>query len=395
MKRITKSNCLSRNSRILLKASFWGHAFNDMYWVIIPVVLPIIKSEFKLNYSMSGLLLTSYTLMGAFGSLITGYLGDKTGRRFILSWGFFLGSLALVLCAISKTYWQLFFALLLLGVGISAFHPSMIAVISTNFTSKRGTTLGIFQFWGWVGTFLVVGVISSFLEFFLNWRGLLLILSVPGFIFAPLFFRLLKDLTVQEQKIPPSEKNPQEKLILPLLLFLIANIFFIASYTALINFIPTYLVEEKSMSPSLAGYFFLIVIGGGFLGTILSGKASDRISSLLTLLIFVGIAAPAIIILTFLRNYFFILISLIIFGFSYSGVWAPQQDYLAEKTPSHLRGGIYGLTFFLANTVSATSPGITGIIADKTGLSNALRILALPLFLSLILIFSIKKREER
>jgi len=119
----------TKNSRRLLKVSFLGHIFNDMYWFIIPIALPLIKSEFDLNYTQSGLLVSSYTIIGAFGSLITGYVGDRIGRRFILSWGFLLASVALVLCALSYNYWQLFLSLIILGAGISAFHPSMIAVL--------------------------------------------------------------------------------------------------------------------------------------------------------------------------------------------------------------------------------------------------------------------------
>ena len=390
---------LSRESHTLLKISFLGHTFNDMYWLIIPLVLPLIKNEFKLDYAQSGFLLTSYTLTGAFGSLITGHLGDKNGRRFILSWGFFLGSLALVLCAFSSGYWQIFFALIILGVGISAFHPSMIAVISNKFPLKRGTVLGLFQFWGWVGTFGAVVAISLLIKVSPNWRGILLILSIPGFVFAPLFFKILKPLIQEEREnnnkiTPASSKDKTATPVFTFLIFLSANTLFVLSYNAVINFIPTYLVEEKSLSLSAASYSFLVVIAAGFIGTILSGKASDDLSPLNTLLAFVGFGGPVIIILTFLQNYILLIIFLVIFGISYSGVWAPQQDYLAKNTPKNSRGKIYGLIFFAINIVGAIAPGITGIIADKFSLPVALRAMSIPIFFSLILLFLLKRKGK-
>jgi len=390
----------TKNSHQLLKVSFLGHIFNDMYWFIIPLTLPIIKSEFHLNYTQSGLLLTSYTIMGAFGSLITGYLGDRTGRRFILSWGFFLGSLALVLCALSSNYWQLFSALIILGVGISAFHPSMIAVLSNNFTYKRGTILGFFQFWGWIGTLSVVILVSLLMKVLSNWREMLLVLSIPGFVFAPLFFKCLKPLikesSLKSKKRIKNDLDPsisKEKIAppLPFVIFIVANTLFTMTYYAVINFIPTYLVGERFFNVTFASYSFVIVVAGGLFGAIASGKASDELSSLGALITSVAFGGPVIILLTLAQNYISLIIFLVLLGIFYAGVYAPQQTYLAEITPQKSRGGTYGIIFCLSYIVGAIAPGITGLIADHLGLSNALRISTLPLFISLILLFILKK----
>lgn len=387
----------TKNSRRLLKVSFLGHIFNDMYWFIIPIALPLIKSEFDLNYTQSGLLVSSYTIIGAFGSLITGYVGDRIGRRFILSWGFLLASVALVLCALSYNYWQLFLSLIILGAGISAFHPSMIAVLSTSFTYKRGTVLGLFQFWGWLGTLIIVMLAFLLIRLFSGWRGMLLILSIPGFVFAPLFFKFLRTLIGEnpshgrkkDKKYSLSVKKT--KTSLPLVIFIISNTLFTMTYYGVINFLPTYMVEEKSLSFALASYCIVIVFAGGLLGTITSGKASDKISPLPVLISFVTLGGPTIILITLSHTYAMLLFLLVVLGISYSGIWAPQQAYLAEKTPQSVRGGTYGIIFCLSSIVGAIAPGITGLTADYLGFSNALKISTLPLFISLILLFTLRE----
>ena len=395
---------LTRDSRKLLKVSFLGHIFNDMYWFTLPLILPLIKAEFNLNYTQSGLLFTSYIAMGAFGSLVTGYLGDRIGRRFILSWGFFFGSLALVLCVFSSNYWQLFFTLILLGAGLSTFHPSMIAVLSNSFTYKRGTILGLFQFWGWIGTLSAVIIISSLIRVVPNWRGILLILSIPGFIFAPLFFKSLKPL-ITEKNSSNNEKNKnyhhpsvsEKKTItpLPFIIFMIASSLFMMTHYTVINFMPIYLVEVKLFSLIVAGYSFALVGLGGLLGTITSGRMCDKSSTLTTLMIFISFTGPVIIFLTFLQNYTLIIIFLILFGIVYAGLFPAQQAYLAEITPQRSRGGYYGIVFCLGYIVGAISPGITGIIADRIGLSNALKISTIPIFISLILLFVLKIMKQQ
>jgi len=392
----------SKNFRKLLRISFVGHIFNDMYWFIIPLVLPIIKNEFHLNYTQSGLLLTSYTMVGAFCSLITGYVGDRMGRRFILSWGFFLGSLAFILCALSSGYWQLFFALIILGVGISAFHPSMIAVLSNSFFHKRGAMLGIFQFWGAVGTFSAVLIISLLIGALFTWRQILLILSVPGLVFAPLFFKSLKPLLERDPSFERKKKgrtssfSQEEERItfLPFLIFMVANALFTMTNYGVMNFIPTYLVEVKSLDLTLAGYSFLIVVAGGFLGTVAGGKASDKLSPLLALILFVAFGGPMIILITFLERYILLITSLVLYGISFFGFWAPQQAYLAENTSQRSRGGVYGIIFCLTYIVGAIAPGITGFIADHLNFSSAIRITTIPIFVSLILLFYLRRRQK-
>jgi len=69
-----------------------GHGYNDIFWLFLPLILPLLKKEFELTYTQSGLLLTFYTFIIAIFSFITGHLGDKYGKEKIISLGFFLTS---------------------------------------------------------------------------------------------------------------------------------------------------------------------------------------------------------------------------------------------------------------------------------------------------------------
>jgi len=118
----------------ILRSASYAHALSDMYWFIFPVLLPLIKEEFGLNYIQAGLLVTSFTIVTGLGSFITGYLGDRFGRRIILSGGFLIASLALMLCSKSSFYWQLLLASGLVGAGASTFHPSTLALLMDLFS---------------------------------------------------------------------------------------------------------------------------------------------------------------------------------------------------------------------------------------------------------------------
>jgi len=55
-----------------------GHAFNDSYMFIIPLLLPLLREEFHINYVQSGLILTVHIAIRSIFSLIFGYFWRYT-----------------------------------------------------------------------------------------------------------------------------------------------------------------------------------------------------------------------------------------------------------------------------------------------------------------------------
>ena len=67
-----------------LKLNALGHSYNDMYFFIIPFLLPLFREEFSLSYVQSGLILTVHVALRSIFSLIFGYLGDKFEKKVII-----------------------------------------------------------------------------------------------------------------------------------------------------------------------------------------------------------------------------------------------------------------------------------------------------------------------
>ena len=92
------SNKDKKEIKSKLKLNALGHFYNDIYFFIIPLLLPLLRKEFGINYIQSGLILTVHVALRSIFSLLFGYLGDKYDKRVIIASGFicssiFLGSL--------------------------------------------------------------------------------------------------------------------------------------------------------------------------------------------------------------------------------------------------------------------------------------------------------------
>ena len=383
-------------STSILRSASLGHALTDMYWVIFPALLPLIQKEFVLSYAQAGLLITSFIVTAGLGSFITGYLGDRFGQRIILSGGFLICSLALILCARSNFYWELLLASLLLGAGASTFHPNSIALLMNLFSERRGRVLGIFTLSGFMGVAVMLAAVSYLAGIMLSWRQIIFVFAWPGLIFAPFFFRSLSFSIEKKKEQDKAELKSTllSKNVLSLLIvFFAANLALTISFYGVYNFIPTFMVHAKDVALEGANYFYILVAVGGMIGSFFSGKLIDRFSSLPVILITTVIAIPIIFLLTLATNYISLALILVLFGVSFASIFPAQGVYLALISTYSL-GKTYGLIQCLTILVGAAAPGIIGLLADRLGLVTALQLATIPLILAGVLFIYLTTRTS-
>lgn len=386
-----------KKSASIFRSISLGHALTDMYWVILPALLPLIQKEFALSYAQAGLLITSFIVTAGLGSFITGYLGDRFGQRIILSGGFLICSLALILCSKSSSYWELLLISLLLGAGASTFHPSSIALLMNLFSERRGRVLGIFTLSGFMGVAVMLAGVSYLAGRMLSWRQIVFIFAWPGLIFAPFFFRSLsssiKKKKERDKAEPRSIRLSQNALFL-LVVFFAANLALTISFLGVYNFIPTFMVHAKGVAVEGANYFYILVAAGGMIGSFFGGKLVDRFSSLSVILITTIIAIPIILLLSLATNPIGVALILVMFGISFASIFPAQGVYLALIS-THSLGKTYGLIQCLSILVGATAPGIIGLLADRLGLVSALQLGTIPLILAGVLFIYLATRTSR
>lgn len=154
-----------------------AHFFDHFFLLIFPTAALAIAPAWNMTYAEVLLLGTPLYVMFAFGTLPSGWLGDRVDRMLLIA-VFFIGcGLASVLIALSVGPVTLMFGLGVLGIFTSLYHPVGLAHV-TDIGKRTGRALainGVFGNMGLAGGALTTGIIASLA----GWQAAF---AVPGII---------------------------------------------------------------------------------------------------------------------------------------------------------------------------------------------------------------------
>lgn len=366
-----------------------SHAVNDVCWLMIPLLLPLIRQELHFSYTYAGLILTCFSTVILIFSMVSGHLADLYENRKVLAFGFLFTVAAVPLLLFTKTYLQILAVIGVFGIGVSVFHPVGMAFLSRNW--KRGISFGLFEATGSVGilamTFAFIPLVSS-----LGWRFTALILVLPNAALGLTFLFSRYSLKYVEKEIPPqrsrkdSHNSPSSHPISlkSLILFYVGRGFQIFGMVAIVSFLPLFGVDIQGLPAEKASFLPIFLWVGAIAGGIASGVLSDYLSPLKIILTLVIIVIPAIFAITLPLPFLAIAIFLILIGFAYIGTWPAQNMWLRKVTSERIRGKVYGGIISIVGLAQILSPLLFGFIADKWGLISSFRCTIIPILVAVV-----------
>ena len=357
------------------RLAFFGHSANDIYWFILPVVLPHIINDYRLNYAGAGAILSLYLTVVAIFSIVTGRLSDSFSPERLIGIGFFAASVSFLLAAGSSLLVLLNLALAIAAVGVSVFHPAIYGMADKRITADRGRFFGRFESFG-SGAVIAVLILSGLLLPGLSWRGVMAIVVLPGLVAGYLFVKAPRyGSPVEKPKIV--EKSPAGSRW-HFALFLISNLLRFITVMAVLSFVPTFLSAQGDLPLGAAelvtGAYFL----GGFIGARLFGALADRVNPLRLSLVLVASIPPLVLLLPGVETVPLSIATLFLFGAAAIGC-IPLQNLLMRRFRSSLAAGhAFGVLLGVMTVAQALSPALFGLSADRLGLSESIRLFSIP-----------------
>ncbi len=361
----------------------------------------LVEKEFGVSHAQIGLISSIFTIVAALATLIWAYLVDKYSRKRLILIGVILGEIPCFLTGFVNDYVQLFVIRVLTGFGIGVILPAASSLLGDYFPSReRGKGFGWFLSAMGLGYLLGAAIAGEIGPKF-GWRYPFIIIAVPNFFLAPMFYLFVREPRRGETDVQikdPARKDVvynypvkisdfKKAVTIKTNLYLnLQSILGCIPWGMLSSWIITFFVYVRGFSIPVATTFALSFTGirmfgniwGGYIGDYLSKKkASYRIIlSITTILLAIPFIITSISRKISPRSDPLDLVVFFLLGFigiSLASVAGPNSRamFLDVNVPENR-----GMMLSFANLTDVMGTGIGpffgGLLADRYGLFFAL-----------------------
>jgi predicted MFS family arabinose efflux permease len=344
-------------------------------WIIAPL-FPVIAPDLHLNYQDAGNIIGALGLAWGVSAIVLGGLSDRIGRKRVLVPAIVLFSVLCGFTGIAGSLLGLMVIRAAMGITEGAFCPtSFAATAEASHPARRGLNQGTQQ-----STFALFGlafapIIATQLLRFISWRGVFLLVAVPGLITAALLAITIREPTTvrrsargaRTQRAPLREIFKHRNVPLGMLGLLCA----MTGIFVLSALIPNYLTDYLKLNASQMGFVTSGIGFGGFIGQFGLPGLSDLFGR--RVMAFVGFAVGAMFLWLFIHTgnnpplLFALLFGTTMFAF---GLFALITGPIAtEAAPIGLISSVAGIIIGAGEIFGGgVAPSIAGAIAQRYGI---------------------------
>lgn len=354
---------------LFMLAHFGHHLVNSLP---IPL-LPMIRRDFGLDYTQSGLLVSAFTLSYGLSQIPSGWLADRIGARILITIGICGVAAAGLLVGLSPNYSLLILFSVLMGVLGGGYHPAAPPLITAAVAPQnRGKAMGLHMSAGSIPFFLAP-LIAAGLASAWGWRGTIITLAAATMFFGIFFYIALGRLNSTENSedkpnhssndgTPSVQRNPRR-----LVPFIIISTTTHAVTFSVIAFIPLFLIDLFGLGEKTAPTFLSIFYSAGLWASLWGGSLSDRFGGVPVLMAACFIAGPAIYLMSLMPSSFGIGFLLFILGICNYVRTPVSEAYIVSQTSQQHRSTILGIYYFSNLEGGGVLTPVMGFLIDVYG----------------------------
>ena len=364
--------------------------------MVYPVLLPHIRTAYGLDLGVAGLLLTVLWAAYALGQLPGGIVTDRVGERITLVVSTLLAGSMLVLVISAGSAVVVYAATALFGFGTALYGVARFTIISKTYPDNGGVAIGVTLAAGDLGNAVLPVVVSVIATAFAWQLGLGVVVPLFVLVAALLWIIVPRQpsegidegmaLSRETARYVLAELRRPPVVVVTLILI----IGFILALT-LTGFYPTYLIEEKGLSPAVAATLYSLYFALGVVVKPLAGSAYDRFGIRRTLPFIFVVALAALLLLSVVEGVW-PLVAVTVMLSSLLGNIAITMPYLTDLLPEEIQGTGLGLLRTTYMLVAAGSPSLFGVLADRGYFDEGFVLLAAMAGVMALLVFLLPRR---
>ncbi len=414
-----KTGWKARNTVLLFIWLGWMFSFLDR--MVMTVSLPFIGTDFSLDKTQQGLIISAFFLAYAGFQIPGGFLADRFGPRKVMALAIIWWSIFTSLTGVATSLGMLLVIRFLFGIGEGCFPASSWKAISSYFPSKvRGRATAIQSSVNTLGPALAAIIAAGIIQHF-GWHNVFIFLGFPGLLVGFGIWYYLRDNPADNPRITAEElqelgeddaatlaaggaaamqKVPFSTVIKTGALWQMAAIWFLFDITfwGFNTWLPSYLMEARGLSLTKTGFLAALPFLFGTVGTLCGGWTSDKFKSGRTwIYAFASVVAAGFLYMTFTvaaltPAMIFQCISAFFMFFAMGIFWGILMDSISKN----IMGTASGIVNFGGQLAGVVSAPIMGKLIDMSGGSydNAFLFMIGALIASALVTLTVKTKKQ-
>ena len=388
-----------------------GHLSCDINGGALPAILPFLITAYGFDYQAAAGLMFAFSCLSSIIQPAFGYLSDKLSKPWFIPVGVLLAGGGLASIGFLHSYWAIFAAIALSGVGAALFHPEGARFANKVSGASKGTGLSLFSIGGnsgfVFGPMLAVAAIGAFgmpaksvLSSKSISQGYLpkypwlasIVMSVILLYQISHLSGMKKTETESTKAAGETEevKNNWKEFSKLTLAIISRSVLFVGCNT----FIPLYWIHNFGQSKAAGAAALTCFCTFGVISNFIGGMLSDRFGYLRIIRLSYVVLIPSIVLFGLVDNLYAAFALLLPLGFSlyapFSSMVVLGQKYLAKNI-----GFASGVTLGLATSMGGIVAPLLGWIADGYGLPRAIQSMTIVAVIGTVAAFLLVSLNRR
>lgn len=385
--------------KITMLTFFYSFVVVGAYFSVIGSVMPMMREEYGLDYSISGIMMSALSV----GYLVAGATVDIIGRRFGKKRTYIMFHIGL-LVGLSMMMFVSNSGLLLFAAVIAGLSRGCIDTNGNRAVSVAAqgddAPINFLQACYSMGTCIAPLITMACGA---SWRVVLTIIIAMGAVSLVMSFRLSFDEEGAEGKSNPTEmselqtekKRPdysffKSRLFWQSALFLMCDI---SLQDSLIGWIVTFFRDSSTVSESTAQLLAMVLYAVILVGRIVISGLASRVKPKYMLIVM----APGVLVwfsvMVLSNTALFMIVGLVGLGFFMAGIYGAAlacAGSIIDKYPLSM-----GMLITLPGIGAVVFPGLVGIVANSLGIRSGLKVLYIIIAVFLVnAILNLKNKKE-
>ncbi len=368
-------------------------------------IMGVVGEQFGLSNTQLGLANSIFFLTYAIAQIPFGIIGDKIGRKMIITVGFLLLAVATYFSGLATTFVLFLTIRAITGIGQGAYYGPQFA-LSTEAIPKSKRTIGNAiinsgMAFGTSGGYLLSSKLV--LENGESWSKPFFIMALPTLIVGLLFYTVLKEKVIRPGEEPEEETGPKEKISLKQI-FSNRNLVaaFILCFTSIyanfviLTWLPQFLIAERGFTGASVGFISSLVPWASIPGALLFARINDKTGATKKLVfLLVPLAILSVFAIAFVTNRTLLISVLILYGLTGKLALDPiMVTFVTKHAPKSALGTSLSAYNFIGMSGSILAPYVTGYLADTSGSMQVGFYLSCVLLAIGLFLFAFLAKEE-